>query len=85
MMEMRESKLFLGNLSVSEQLSGKEKAGKLESSKNIQSSSVFKDVRVLLPKEPTNEIKPAFTRCWNISKTVKNMMVAKFTPKHTIH
>ena len=35
-MEMRECKLFLGNVSVCDQLSGKEKAGKLECSKNIR-------------------------------------------------
>ena len=52
MMEMRECKLFFGNLSVCEQLSRREKAGKLECSKNIKSGCVFKDVRVLLLKEP---------------------------------
>ena len=54
MMEVRECKQFLGNLSVCEQLSGREKAGKLECSKNIKSNCVFKDVRVLLLKEPIN-------------------------------
>ena len=34
MMEMREFKLILGNLSVNEQLSEREKAGKLGCSKN---------------------------------------------------
>ena len=33
MMEMRECKLFEGNLSVCEELSGRERAGNLESSK----------------------------------------------------
>ena len=44
MMEMRECKLFLGNLSVCEQLSRREKAGKLELYK--------KDFRILQPREP---------------------------------
>ena len=50
-MEMRECKLFLGNLSICEQLSGREKPGKLECSKNIKNSCVFKDFRVLLLTE----------------------------------
>ena len=36
MMKMRECKQFIGNLSVCEQFSRREKAGKLEGSKNIQ-------------------------------------------------
>ena len=56
MIEMRECELFLGNLSVFEQLSGREKTGKLGCSKNYaktqKSSCVFKDVRVLLLKQP---------------------------------
>ena len=59
MMEMRERKLFLWNLSVFEHLSGREKAGKLECSKNIESSCVFKDVCVLLLKEPNTPPPPA--------------------------
>ena len=49
---MRECELFLGNLFVCEQLSGRERAGKLECSKTGKSSCVFKDVRALLLKEP---------------------------------
>ena len=58
MIEMRECELFLGNLSVCEQLSGREKTGKLGCSKNYaktqKSSCVFKDVRVLLLKQPSD-------------------------------
>ena len=39
--------------SVCERLSGREKAGKLECCQNINKQSVFKDVHVLLLKEPT--------------------------------
>ena len=56
MMEMQECKLFFGNLSVCEQLPGREKPGKLECSKNI----VFKDVRVLLLKQPNGMMSPLF-------------------------
>ena len=52
MMEMPESKLFLGNMSVCGQLSGRGKARKLECSNNIKSSCVVKDVQALLLKKP---------------------------------
>ena len=55
---MRECELFLGNLFVCEQLSGRERAGKLECSKTGKSSCVFKDVRVLLLKEPNVVMTP---------------------------
>ena len=41
MMEVGELKLFLRNLSVCEQLSGREKAGKLECSKKIKEKQRF--------------------------------------------
>ena len=57
---MRECELFLGNLFVCEQLSGRERAGKLECSKTGKSSCVFKGVRVLLLKEPNVEVVCSF-------------------------
>ena len=65
MMEMLECKAFLGNLSVCEQLSGREKAGKLECSKNIQKLLRFKDVRVLQLKQPIYE-----TRTWGWGQSI---------------
>ena len=43
------------SLPVCEQLSGREKPGKLKCSKDIKSSCIFKDVRVLLLKQPNFE------------------------------
>ena len=51
-MEMQKLKLCFGNLPLCEQLSGRGKPGKLECTESIKSSCVFKDVRVLLLKEP---------------------------------
>ena len=56
-MEMRECKLILGNLSLVEKLSGREKAGKLECSKKMKKWLSFKGVCVLLLKEPIESMR----------------------------
>ena len=54
MMEMREGKLSVGNSFVCEQLSRRQKAGKLECSKNIKQVAAFsKNCLLLLPNRPS--------------------------------
>ena len=77
---MRECELFLGNLSVCEQLSGRERAGKLECSKTGKSSCVFKDVRVLLLKEPISRpIAPCDCKVKTSCNRTQHLSEVKYT------